>query len=157
VGPKQRVHNDPKGKPNCLKTGGEWKWLWLYRDDAGPGKTIKPGICLNEEEGQLQQSASICSKRIKGYLRENTRAARASFHGMMRQQCCRCDHVQLFQANATSIVPLKWNEESVERVVLDSKTKRCEDKAWSASFVTLKKSSVRRKALSERESDSELG
>jgi hypothetical protein len=120
-------------------------------------KRIKPGICLNEEKGQLQQSTSICSKRIKGYLRENTRAARASFHGMMRQQCCRCDHVQLFQADATSIVPLKWNEESVERVVLDSKTKRCEDKAWSASFVTLKKSSVRRKALSERESDSELG
>jgi hypothetical protein len=33
------------------------------------------------------------------------------------------------QADATSIVPLKWNEESVERVVIDSKTKRCEDKA----------------------------
>jgi hypothetical protein len=69
---------------------------------------------------------------------------------MMRQQCCRCDPVQLFQVDATSIVPLKRNEESLERVVLDSKTKRCEDKAWSASCVTLKKHPSGEKLFEDR-------
>jgi hypothetical protein len=91
-------------------SGGDW----FSRNDATAMLSMRPCTALPADATRVvlplksndTTGRSICVK-TKGYLRGNTRAARAGFHGMMRQQCCRCDHVQPVQADVTSVDPRK--------------------------------------------------